>query len=284
VFSEITTADFAQAVPGCDQGIRKAFTEISKLGATTEGLATLSRVFSTCTPLKSAADAAALADWMSGGITYMAMGDYPYPSTFLGPLPGYPINASCQRWADSIKKGKDNLAAVVDLIGVFYNFTGQAGKCYSLGSSVPDLGTDGWEYQTCTEMVMPMATNGISDMFNPAPWDEKGWVQFCQQKYNVTPRADWVIDYYGGEVLPNGGNNVVGSNILFSNGRLDPWRGGGVQTSPSKDLPVVIIEGGAHHLDLREPNQQDPASVTRARQLELKYVLKWIAEAHQRRG
>jgi hypothetical protein len=32
-----------------------------------------------------------------------------------------------------------------------------------------------------------------------------------------------------------------GSNIVFSNGLLDPWRGGGVQTSISDTLTAILI-------------------------------------------
>lgn len=35
----------------------------------------------------------------------------------------------------------------------------------------------------------------------------------------------------------------MASNVLFSNGRLDPWRGGGVQKSNSEGIVTVIIEG-----------------------------------------
>ena len=47
------------------------------------------------------------------------------------------------------------------------------------------------------------------------------------------------------------------SNIIFSHGTLDPWGNSGVLKQVSDSLPVLTVEGGAHHLDLREPNPGD---------------------------
>ena len=43
------------------------------------------------------------------------------------------------------------------------------------------------------------------------------------------------------------------SKIIFSHGTLDPWYHSGVDIKGNPDLPVLIIKGGAHHLDLRMP-------------------------------
>lgn len=40
------------------------------------------------------------------------------------------------------------------------------------------------------------------------------------------------------------------TNIVFTNGDLDPWRRGGLTKSVGA-LEYYLIEGGAHHLDLR---------------------------------
>jgi hypothetical protein len=42
-----------------------------------------------------------------------------------------------------------------------------------------------------------------------------------------------------------------------------------------------MIENGAHHLDLRSSNENDPQSVRAARLMETKNILEWIKE-HQK--
>ena len=48
------------------------------------------------------------------------------------------------------------------------------------------------------------------------------------------------------------------SNIFFSNGELDPNMAGGVTEFVNVKLPYAVIKGGAHHLDMRLPNIEDP--------------------------
>ncbi|KAK6056853.1 hypothetical protein COOONC_05637 [Cooperia oncophora] len=60
------------------------------------------------------------------------------------------------------------------------------------------------------------------------------------------------------------------SNIILTQGRYDPWSGGGFKAdSPSvsqdRGIYVMEIDGSAHHLDLRTPNTCDPNTVANAR-------------------
>lgn len=66
--------------------------------------------------------------------------------------------------------------------------------------------------------------------------------------------------------------------FFFSNGNLDPWMSGGVTKSLSESLVALMIDGGAHHLDLRYNNEFDPESVIKTRLLEVQYFKQWIKQ------
>jgi hypothetical protein len=51
------------------------------------------------------------------------------------------------------------------------------------------------------------------------------------------------------------------TNIIFSNGQLDPWSAGGVLKQVSPDVVILYLLNAAHHLDLRTPNPADDISV-----------------------
>lgn len=63
--------------------------------------------------------------------------------------------------------------------------------------------------QSCTEMVMPMCTDGINDMFEPQPWNFQAFSDECYAQFGVRPRKDWAEIVYGG------GKISAHSNIIF---------------------------------------------------------------------
>lgn len=71
------------------------------------------------------------------------------------------------------------------------------------------------------------------------------------------------------------------TNIIFSNGLLDPWSGGGVLRINNERVKIIIIPEGAHHLDLRATNKADPGSVIVARLLELDTIKEWINDYYR---
>ena len=80
----------------------------------------------------------------------------------------------------------------------------------------------------------------------------------------MTPEFDWALDVFGGRNIKQDFKHMT--NIIFSNGDLDPWHSGGVLyniTSSNKDIfTSLYIPMSAHHFDLRLPNALDPDVVT----------------------
>ncbi len=111
----------------------------------------------------------------------MQMVDYPYPTDFLGSLPANPVKTACTKAQQAFPHpGQDmdfvNMLQII--LNVFQNSTGTL-TCTDVGSEMPRnanatssdkdgaLDSDGWDYQVCNEMVMPIAQNGKTDMFFP---------------------------------------------------------------------------------------------------------------------
>ena len=90
----------------------------------------------------------------------------------------------------------------------------------------------------------------------------------------MTPQYDWAFTYFGGKNPKKDFMNA--SNIIFSNGTLDPWHAGGVLDQVSDECISIYIENSAHHLDLRLPNEADPQTLTDARQTETEWIAKFI--------
>lgn len=91
------------------------------------------------------------------------------------------------------------------------------------------------------------------------------------------PLSHWVDVYYGGRK-----STRVASNIVFSNGELDPWSTGGVLTNKSLPNSVIalLLPMGAHHLDLMFEDPADPIGVKQARAIEEMHIRKWITDAY----
>lgn len=136
-----------------------------------------------------------------------------------------------------------------------------------------------WGYQWCTEMAQPFTSgcNGTDIMYPCSEFDAKASSDSCSAEWGITPRYTWVRDGLGGK---HGFESA--SNIVFSNGRLDPWHGGGVLKSPAPTVVALLINDSAHHLDLMFSNPADPQSVIDARKIERENMKMWVEQAHGR--
>lgn len=93
--------------------------------------------------------------------------------------------------------------------------------------------------------------------------------------------------YYGGRNISHH------TNIVWSNGALDPWSGQGVYPpGGGPDGPLVqnisadgsqialVLDLGAHHLDLMFSDPRNPDCFRRAREVQERRIRLWIQEAY----
>ena len=287
-----------------------------------------------CTPQSSTANGLILTStcratnrWAEGAWDTMAMGNFPYASSYLlhglSLLPPWPVRTACSHLAGikAASVSDDTLFdAVRAAVAVFYNNTGDK-ACFDINDypvetmanrhkmispmrrpialasmDAKRLGVDDrttscrgdWGYQWCTEMVQPFTRGTERDMYfcpngtfyparNCSSWDVRS--QGCERSWGVTPRPEWAS-------VALGGKRITGtSNIVFSNGLLDPWHGGGVLTNLSDSLLAILLPSGAHHIDLMfsDPEDKHYPDIGWARDFERAQIARWVAEHALRR-
>ncbi|KAM9858345.1 dipeptidyl peptidase 2 [Aulostomus maculatus] len=273
-FFRDVTADFENVSPECRDAVRGAFHQLKEL-AEHQDYIQIQSEFGLCKTPSSAQDIFQLNGMLRNAFTLMAMLDYPYSTHFMGNMPANPVKVAC----DKMLSGSDLLGNLRDTAGIVYNSTGVL-KCfdlYSLYVQCADptgcgLGSDSlaWDYQACTEINLCYESNNVTDMFPVMAFTDKDRELYCARRWAVTPRPKWFKIQFWGDALS------TASNIIFSNGDLDPWANGGVRTSLSSSLIAINIAGGAHHLDLRGFNDADPESVITARKMEAELIAQWV--------
>lgn len=272
-YNRIVTSDFRIAyTPDCAECIRKSWKEIRDLAATDAGKTWLSNEWKLCKPLKTQDNIDEFIDFLSEVYGNLAMINYPYSTNFLAPVPAYPVKVLCSKLQNSTMSGKVLVSAIRKAVSIYTNYTGYV-KCLNIDNTADsNIGEQGWDFQACSEMVMPMCSDGTNDMFENIPWNFNKYSDKCFKKWGVRPKSQLAISEYGGK------NIYAASNIVFSNGLLDPWSAGGVLHNISRSVLAVLIPEGAHHLDLRGANKYDPVSVVRARRFHKQMILTWIRD------
>uniref|UniRef100_A0A2N9G0J8 Lysosomal Pro-X carboxypeptidase n=1 Tax=Fagus sylvatica TaxID=28930 RepID=A0A2N9G0J8_FAGSY len=193
-FYDAVSQDFKDASLNCFEVIKGSWAELEALSAQKGGLVELSRTFRTCKDLHSMSSAW---DWLWSAFTYTAMVNYPMKANFLKPLPAYPVKQMCNI-IDGFPPGASKLSRVFAAASLYYNYS-RTEKCFNLENEPDAHGVRGWDWQACTEMVMPMTCSNES-MFPPSGFDYKEFVQQCMKRYGVLPRPHWITTEFGGKV------------------------------------------------------------------------------------
>lgn len=118
---------------------------------------------------------------------------------------------------------------------------------------------------------MPMC-NKDNIMYEASSWDFGQYSDACYKKYGVRVKRDDLA------ILEYGGKKALYTNIIFTNGLLDPWSGGGFLVTASSAY-AFLLPNSAHHLELRASNPADPASVRDVREKIKDVISQWIKVA-----
>jgi len=146
--------------------------------------------------------------------------------------------------------------------------------------------TNAWFYQACTQIVHPIGSNGVTDLFWHAPWQIADLTAECGRLFNVVPNPTWLPATMGMWDVPRLARSA--SRIIFSNGLLDPWSTHSVLHSLSDSLVVLNLTNGSHHSDLGAPPNPRPSSddsdeLRAVRAEETRLLRMWLAAAWQER-
>jgi lysosomal Pro-X carboxypeptidase len=152
-FSMIATQDFnnTEVGPICAEGIKYALEQLNTSDATSYD--TMNSVFMPCDDITTAEQVYALTTYLSNGFLYMAMTDYPYESSFLEPMPGFPVNASCAAFSefDPDHTSKSEAWAMLKTASdTYFNYTGQI-TCSNINDTdaTGNLDGAGWNILAC---------------------------------------------------------------------------------------------------------------------------------------
>ncbi|ALC38629.1 CG2493 [Drosophila busckii] len=272
IFNRITTSVFETAYnANCSANIGKSWKAFETLASTDAGKLQLTDKFHLCDPLKTADDLKAFLDYLEEVYGNLAMANYPYNSSFLAPLPAYPVRQLCYYLKDLAANETELINSMASALAVYTNYTGTT-PCmdYKNTRDTANFDDHGWNIQSCNQMVMPFCANSSDTMYRTSTWNLKEYSDKCFKKFQLTPKPYDIVLRYGGR------NLEAASNIIFSNGLLDPWSGGGVLQAPNSEVHVIILPEGAHHLDLRSSHSADPPSVKDAREKEAAIIKQWI--------
>eukprot|EP01084_Bolivina_argentea_P302247 521687_1 len=293
-YAQTMTFDASTAGGGndiCSDNIRNSWVKLFSLISTGEGRKQLSNIFKLCTTLKNERIANATAFWAADAMSTLAMGSYPYPSSYLtngiADLPAYPLRYACNKYMikNFSMNNNDILYALSDFIGVLYNVTNDT-NCYDINDNLmpymPDyVDANAWMFMSCSVIFMTGTFNdlytsdGINDMFWDYKWDIQRLSDSCYNSLGIRPRVNWTQINYGGNILQNDGVK----NIVFSNGLLDPWSNGGVKFNNTANGIYSISTGMVgHHMDLMFSTSKDPASVINARKFEVQQMTQWVKQ------
>nr|XP_037289027.1 lysosomal Pro-X carboxypeptidase-like [Rhipicephalus microplus] len=271
-YSEAVTNAYKSVSEQCVTAIRNSWPVMERLAYTEAGARHLQEKFKTCQPLHPS-NYTLFRDMLRDTYGVVAMVNYPEESELVGALPANPVKEICKHFMNAPRTAHglvDGAAAAMSM----FTAAGKGLPCLDVFLYERNLAS--YQFLKCNELMQPFCGNGVSDMFYPYTWNATAERERCEKKFGITP------DFYRTIMMYGGSKFSTATNIIFSNGELDPWSALGVLEPPNDDVVVIVIPGVAHHVDLRFASPSDSRAVKRARVVEKNYIRQWISQADAR--
>lgn len=237
------------------------------------GMNYISSAWNLCSKLRTTEDVETLIDWLGNIFTKMSMVNYPYPSEYFEPVPSYPVITFCDKLASGrFINTREFIKHFADALHIYTNYTGKT-VCNNIYNKQQDPNEIAWQYQTCTELIMPKCSTD-EDMFITKEWNYEQFTLDCYNKFGVKSRYNAFMTY--------GGKNLrYYSKTLFSNSMLNPGSWGGVYLNTSdiisdSSLLTYQIADAPHLMDLRGRDTADNDNILNARQFYISILKKWL--------
>ena len=223
--------------------------------------------------------------WANQPWGFLAMGNYPFPNNYIpmtagvgsNSLPANPLTNACGVLTRSSDTSDDALLnSFRESVQIWYNNTGNR-QCFPIDTD--RAGDNQFLYLRCADLGGPYTQGTNQDAFAPpmsiGPMDLN---HICKKNLGHFAKIGEGAVEFGSTKL----DTVAGmSNIIWSNGELDPWKEYGVACGkdgmrcPSSVISPVVT-GGAHSSDLLFSHPLDSEDLTNVRRLESAHISSWI--------
>ena len=295
-WADIASRDYHEADSKCMPAIQAARTLIEKTDT-----ATLLSLFNVCEAnglgptLKS--------DLFSYALESMPQLDYPDAS------PPWPVNDTCTKLIQAQTIGDQALLTAAATItkralGVPFDFDETASNCMATlaegPGGIPGDGPGGvsaWSFQSCTETLHCFSSSVSKGNIRDFHFDIETKANTpCKKLFGRGPDINFLANEFGGYKIADNSDKTGVTNLIWSNGGMDPWHGGGfypggqlpnsttplLHTNEERGIHYIWIRRGAHHGDLRGPSPSDPSELTAARTQEEAIIAGWIQDASRK--
>ncbi|CAH1109171.1 unnamed protein product [Psylliodes chrysocephalus] len=258
----------------CVRTIKLAWEIIISISKTKKGMDFISSSLKLCKDLETPEDVEVLLDWLAETYVKLSMVNYPYSSDYYNPVPANPVLVFCNKLNTAhFNDTRQFIEMFAAALKIYTNYTGKA-ICTDIFYKQHNANELAWQYQTCTELIMPKCSTDY-DMFITKNWNYEDMSLDCYRKYNIKPRPNWAFSTYGGQ------NLHYYSNVVFSSSMLDPASYNAVYLNKSDDKskqPWISyrIEEAPHLMEFRTSDRTDNSYIIKARNFYVSTIKNWL--------